>query len=118
MLCLSRKCGLIEFAGDLRAAANTTVVFHTHLAAESWVASECTARSLFTNTAEKQGLFSEAVILSPAPHKPEQLCNSGAEIKLQKLQHMGSKSGENLIFQKQEYTGTEFCNKAAPAVFK
>lgn len=80
--------------------------------------SECTARSQFPHTAQKQGLFSEAVILSPAPHKPEQLCNSGAEIKLQKLQHMGSKSGENPIFQKQEYTGTEFCNKAAPAVFK
>lgn len=70
------------------------------------------------HTAKKQGLSSEAVILCPAPRKPEQLRNSGAEIKLHKLQHKGSKSGENPIFQMQEYTGTEFCNKEAPAVFK
>lgn len=45
--------------------------------------SECTARSQFPHAAEKQGLFSEAVVLCPAPQKCEQLCNSGAEIKLQ-----------------------------------
>lgn len=45
--------------------------------------SECTARSQFPHSAEKQAVFSEAVISSPAPQKPEQLCNSGAEIKLQ-----------------------------------
>lgn len=80
--------------------------------------SECTARLQFPHTAEKQDLFSEAVILSPAPHKPEKLCNSGAEIKLHKLQHMGSESGESPIFQMQEYIGIEFCNKEAPSVFK
>lgn len=97
------------------------VVFHPHLAVESWVSSpQPSSFSEYTgipHPAKKQGIFSEALILSSTPPKPEQLCNSGAEIKLCKLcstQHLNSEPH----LQIQEYAGNNEASAVSSSEFK